>query len=169
MKERTGLHAFKGSPLTLVGDGDVKAGDHAPDFTAYKSLTDAVKLSDYRGKTVVISAIPSIDTPVCERQTARFNDEASKLGDNVVVLTVSMDLPPAQARWCAAKDAKNVVMLSDYRGHDFGNKFGLVVKELGLLARAVYVVGPDGVVKFAHIVPELSAEPDYAPVLAAIK
>lgn len=169
MTERKNLHAFKGNPLTLVGEGVAAVGQKAPDFAVNKSLGEQVKLSDFAGKVVVLNVVPSLDTPVCSNQTARFNKEAGALGDGVVILTISMDLPPAQARWCQANAATNIVTASDFKDRDFAHKYSLYIKELGLLARSVFVIGKDGVVKYEQIVPELSAEPDYAPVLSAVK
>lgn len=169
MADRSGLVTFKGDPLTLTGEGAVKEGDKAPDFSVYKNLKEKVSLSDYAGKTVVLNVVPSLDTPVCSNQTNRFNKEASALGDDVVVLTLSMDLPLAQARWCGANDAKAVVTASDWRDREFGNKYGLIMKELGLLARTVIVIGKDGTVKHLQIVPEMATEPDYDKVLATLK
>ncbi len=168
MADRSGVVTFKGGPLTLVGDADVKVGSAAPDFTVSTSLVEDVTLSSLRGKKVILNVVPSLDTPVCSVQTARFNQEAAKLGDGVVILTISMDLPVAQARWCQAHEATSIRTASDYKHHDFGAKFGLVIKELGLLARAVYVIDATGAVKYAQIVPEVSAEPDYEPALAAL-
>lgn len=169
MIERRNLHAFKGSPLVLEGSQSVQVGDKAPNFVAYKSLVDRVQLSDFAGKTVVISAVPSIDTPVCSNQTERFNKDVAALGGDVVLLTISKDLPFAHGRWCGAKGIKDAVMLSDAREGDFACKYGLRIREFGLLARAVIVIGADGIVKHFQIVPEMSAEPDYASALAAVK
>jgi len=169
MIERRKLHTFKGAPLVLVGDSTVEVGEKAPNFVAYKSLTDRVQLSDFAGKTVIISAVPSVDTPVCSNQTARFVKEVAAMGDDVVLLTISRDLPFAMGRWCATNGAAGANMLSDAREGDFGRKFGIVIREFGLLARAVFVVGKDGVLKYSQIVPEMATEPDYAPVLAAAR
>ena len=169
MADRAGAVTFKGSPLTLVGEAEVKVGQKAPDFTVSKTLLEDLKLSDLRGKTVILNVVPSLDTPVCSIQTARFNKEAANLGDNVSIVTISMDLPVAQSRWCQANEAKAVVTASDYKHRDFGQKFGLLIKELGLLARAVYVLDQDGTVKHAQVVKEVASEPDYEAALAALK
>lgn len=169
MAERTGIITFKGNPFTLVGEGDVKVGDQAPDFIVSKSLVEDCKLSDLKGKKVVINVVPSLDTPVCSIQTARFNKEAVALGEEVVILTLSADLPVAQARWCQANSAEAIVTASDYKHRDFGSKFGLLIKELGVLTRAVYVVDANGVVKYAEIVGEVTSEPNYDAALAAVK
>lgn len=159
---------LKGNPFDLEGP-EIQVGDKAPEFTVNKSLVDSAKLSDYAGKTVILTAVPSLDTPVCDTMSRRFNSEAAKLGDGVAVLVVSVDLPPALARWCGAADAKNVTALSDYKDRDFGKKYGLWIPALGVLARAVFVIGPDGVVKHAEYVPEIAQEPDYDAALAAAK
>ena len=169
MPDRSGLVTLRDKPVTLTGDGVVGVGDVAPDFKAKKSLADFVSLKDYAGKRVILNVVPSLDTPVCSTQTARFNKAASELGADVVVLTLSMDLPMAQARWCGANSATAVTCLSDYHGNDFGKKFGLIIKELGVLARAVYVIGADGKVKHAEIVKEIATEPNYDAALAAAK
>lgn len=167
LKEKHGLVTFKGNPLTLLGPV-IEVGTTAPDFTALRTDLTAVKLSDFAGKTVLISAVPSLDTPVCDLQTKRFNTEAGKLG-NAVVLTVSMDLPFAQARWCGVNDAGNIVPLSDHRDACFGGCFGVLIKELRLLARSIFVIGPDQTVKYVEIVPEVTNEPDYARAIEAAR
>lgn len=159
---------LKGSPLHLEGT-ELKKGDTAPEFHARRSLADDASLKDYAGKTVILSVVPSLDTPVCDIQGRRFSQEAKSLGDNVVVALISADLPPAQARWCGAADANNLVMLSDYKDHDFGRKYGVYIKELGILCRAVFVIGPDGKVRHAQYVSEIAEQPDYDAALAAAK
>jgi thiol peroxidase len=130
---------------------------------------NAVKLSDYRGKVVVISSVPSLDTPVCDMQTRRFNAEATKLGDAVAILTISMDLPFAQSRWCGAAGVEQVITLSDHRDAAFGEAYGLLIKELRLLGRAVMVLDREGVVRYYQLVKEVSEEPDYDAALEAVK
>ncbi len=169
MPDRTGIISAKGNPLTLSGSGEVKVGDTAPDVVVSKSPTEDVKLSDFRGKKVILNSAPSVDTSVCSNQMARFNEEALKLGDDVVVLSVTMDLPPALARWCEANKAEAIKAFSDYKHRDFGDKFGLRVKELGLLARTVHILDAQGVVKYQQIVPDIPTEPDYDDVLKALK
>jgi thiol peroxidase len=169
MLERANLQAFKGKPLTLIGESCAEVGKKAPDFMARKTLTEVVHLHDYLGKRVVLSSVPSIDTPVCERQTVRLNTEAASFGSDTVFLSISVDLPFAQTRWCGANEGTNTTMLSDFREHDFAAKFGLEIKELGLLARAIYIIDASGVVTYEQIVPEMSHEPDYAAFLAALK
>ncbi len=164
--ERSGVITFKGNPLTLVGP-DVKAGDNAPDFTASGQDLKPVKLSDFRGKTVIISSVPSLDTPVCEIQTKRFNTEASKV--DAKVLTISVDLPFAQKRFCEAHKIGSVQIVSDYKDRDFGQKYGMWIKELGLLARGVIIVNPQGKVTYREIVKEVTQEPDYDAALNQLK
>ena len=125
-------------------------------------------MSSFRGKVCVISSVPSLDTSVCDVMTRRFNEEACQLGD-VVVLTVSMDLPFAQSRWCAAAGIENVITLSDHRDGAFGEAFGLTIDGLRLLARAVFVVDAEGIVRYKELVGELTNEPDYAAAVAAVK
>jgi len=166
MSERTGLTTMKGNPLTLLGT-EVKVGDMAPDATLVANDLSEVKLSSFKGKKVVISVVPSLDTPVCDLQTKRFNQEASKLGGTVVV-TVSKDLPFAQKRWCAAAGATAVKTLSDYRGN-FGEIYGVLLKGLNLLARAIFVVDATGKVRYVQLVKEVASEPDYEAVLKAVR
>jgi len=159
---------MKGNPVTLVGD-EVNVGDKAPDFTCVDTSLKPVSLSAYRGKTVVISAVGSLDTSVCDAETRRFNKEAAALGGDVVILTISMDLPFAQKRWCGAAGVDRVVTLSDHQQASFGRAYGVLIKDVRLLARSVFVVDKGGVVRFVHIVPEFSNEPDYDAVLDAVR
>ena len=165
MAERTGLTTMKGNPLTLLGN-EVKVGDNAPDSTLVANDLSEVKLSSFKGKKVIISVVPSLDTPICDLQTKRFNQEASKLND-VVVLTVSKDLPFAQKRWCGAVVATAVKTLSDYRGN-FGETYGVLLKGLNLLARAIFVVDASGKVVYTQLVKEVASEPNYEEVLKAV-
>ena len=168
MQAREVVVTMKGSALTLVGN-KVEVGDSAPDFEVVANDLSPVKLSSFRGKVCIISSVPSLDTAVCDTMTRRFNQEAGNLGNDVVVLTISMDLPFAQERWCGAAGVKNVQTLSDHRDASFGNAFGMLIKELRLLARAVFVVDKDGIVRYTQIVNELTNEPDYEAVLKAVK
>lgn len=166
-RERSGELTLRGKPLTILGE-PVNVGDQAPDFLAVKQDMSEARLSDYAGKTVVLSVVPSLDTKVCALQTRAFNEKASALGEGVVILTISMDLPMAQKRFCAAEGIERVVTLSDFRYWEFAQKYGQRIKETGLLARAIYVIGPDGVVRYKQLVPELTSEPDYDAALNAI-
>ena len=168
MQERKGIIIMKGKPLTLLGKG-VKVGDSAPDFEVVANDMSAVKFSSYHGKVCIICSVPSLDTSVCDMETRRFNEEAGKLGSDVAVLTISMDLPFAQKRWCGAAGVKNVQTLSDYRDASFGKAYGVLIKELRLLARAVFVVDKNGTIRYIQIVKELATEPDYNAVLEAVK
>ena len=168
MQAREVVVTMKGSALTLVGN-KVEVGDSAPDFEVVANDLSPVKLSSFRGKVCIISSVPSLDTAVCDTMTRRFNQDAGNLGNEVVVLTISMDLPFAQERWCGAAGVKNVQTLSDHRDASFGNAFGVLIKELRLLARAVFVVDKDGIVRYTQIVNELTNEPDYEAVLKAVK
>ncbi|MHC4843786.1 MAG: thiol peroxidase [Planctomycetota bacterium] len=168
MKEREGLITMKGDPLTLLGP-ELNAGDTAPDFKAAANDLSEVSLSNFKGKTCVITAVPSLDTPVCDVMTRRFSEEATDLGDDVVVLAVSMDLPFAQSRWCGAAGVENVHTVSDYNGASFGQSYGVLIKGLNLLARAVFVVDKEGIIRYVEIVNELTNEPDYNAALDAVK
>jgi len=168
MQERKSLVTMKGNPLTLVGN-EVKVGDVMPDCEVVGKELVPVKFSSFRGKVCIISSFPSLDTSVCDMMARRFNEEAVALGSDVVVLAISMDLPFAQDRWCIAADVKNVNMFSDHRIASFGQAFGVLIKELRLLARAVFVVDRQGIVRYTQIVDELTDEPDYEAVLEAVK
>ncbi len=168
MQERKDLVTMKGNPLTLVGN-EVRVGDVVPDCEVVGKELVPVKLSSFRGKVCIISSFPSLDTSVCDMMTRRFNEDAVALGSDVVVLAISMDLPFAQDRWCIAADVKNVNMFSDHRIASFGQAFGVLIKELRLLARAVFVVDRQGIVRYTQIVDELTDEPDYEAVLEAVK
>jgi thiol peroxidase len=165
--ERTGLVTLRGDPVTLEGRG-VRVGEVSPDFTVVaKDLADR-SIADYRGKVVILSVVPSLDTGVCSTQTMRFNERAASLSDDIEIVTVSMDLPFAQARWCGAHDVGQVETLSDYKYLSFARAYGLRIEENGLLARAVYVLDREGVIRYEEIVPELTREPDYDAALAAV-
>ena len=168
MKERTGLITMKGNPLTLLGD-EIKVGQAAPDCTLIANDLSDVKLSSFKGKKLILSVVPSLDTAVCDRQTKKFNTEAAQLGPDVVILTVSMDLPFAQKRWCAAAGVNQVKTLSDHRDAAFGTAYGMLIKGLRLLARGIFVIDPKGVVQYTEIVKEVTTEPNYTAALEAVK
>jgi thioredoxin-dependent peroxiredoxin len=159
---------MKGNPLPLEGK-EMKIGDRAPDCELLTNDLAPVKLSAYRGKVCVIATVPSLDTPVCDTETRRFNKEAAGLGKDVTVLTVSMDLPFAQKRWCGAAGIDKVQTLSDHRSASFGKEFGVLLPNLRLLARAVFVLDREGTVRYTQVVPEVTSEPDYCAVLAAVR
>lgn len=165
--ERTGIVSLRGKGLTLVGH-PVKAGDAAPAFTAVANDMSTFNFDPKSGKVYILSAVPSLDTSVCSMETKRFNEEASKL-EGVQIVTISMDLPFAQKRWCGAEGVKNLQTVSDYRDRSFGMEYGVLMKENKLLARAVFVVGKDGRITYEQIVAELAEQPDYDAVLAAAK
>lgn len=168
MAERSGVVTSGGNPITLLGD-ELNVGAKAPDFRVVDNDMNEVGLSDYAGKVLVIAAVPSIDTEVCSMEVRRFNSEAAGLGDDVTILTVSMDLPFAQKRWCGAAGVDRVITLSDHRAASFGEAYGVLVKELRLLARSVFVVDRDGVLRYIQIVNEMGHEPDYEAVLKAVR
>jgi len=168
MQERPGIITFKGNPMTLLGPA-LAVGDKAPAFTAVDTGLAPVSLADFAGKVKIISAVPSLDTPVCDTETRRFNQEAAALPDSVVLLTVSMDLPFAQKRWCGAAGIDRVKTLSDYRDRSFGLAYGVVIKELMLLSRSIFVIDATDTIRYIQHVPEVTNEPDYAAVLAAAK
>lgn len=159
---------FKGNPLTLLGD-QPKVGDRAPDFEVLANDLSTVKLSDFRGKTCVICAVPSLDTSVCDAEIRRFNERAASLGDDVPVLAISMDLPFAQRRWCGAAGIENVQTLSDHRDAQFGTRYGILVEELRLLARSVFIVDKEGLIRYIEVVDEMTNEPDYEAALSVVK
>jgi thiol peroxidase len=156
-----------GNPLTLVGE-EVKVGALAPEVELLDNDLKPVKLSAYRGKVLVMASVPSLDTPVCDLETRRFNDEAANLGPDIEMVTISMDLPFAQKRWCGAAGVKRLRTLSDHREAAFGMNYGVLIKELRLLARAVFIVDREGTVQYAQLVKEMTSEPNYEEVLQAL-
>ncbi len=168
MSERTGELTFKGGPLTLLGQR-VAVGSAAPEFKLLANDLSPVALADSAGKVRLISVVPSLDTGVCDAQTRRFNEEAAGLGKNVVVLTVSADLPFAQARWCGAAGVDQVQTVSDHFDMNFGDSYGVHIKELRIDTRAIFVVDASGTVVYAEYVPEMTDHPDYDAALAAAK
>ncbi len=167
MVERSGIITMKGNPLTLVGQ-EIHVGDQAPDCEVIANDLSPFKLASLKGRVAVLSSVPSLDTPVCNIETRRFNEEAAKLGPNVAILTISMDLPFAQKRWCAAAGVEQVKTYSDHRDAAFGLAYGVLIKELRLLARAVFVVDKAGVVRYLELVKEVGNEPDYDAILQAV-
>lgn len=165
--DNTGV-TMKGNPVTLLGT-KASVGEVAPDFTGIDGNMKEVKLSDFKGKVVVLSVFPSVDTKVCAAQTRRFNVEASGLGEDVVILTLSKDLPFALERFCAAEGIDRIYPLSDYRENEFGMNYGFLIKENKLLSRGVVVVGKDGKITYVEYVKNISQEPDYQAVIAAVR
>lgn len=169
-KEREGVVTAQGGPLTLLGP-ELQLGQKAPDFTIRRDVApDATyTLATDRGKARILNIVPSLDTSVCDQQGRRFNQEAANLGDEAAIVTISMDLPTAQARWCEAAGIDKIITASDYYDHSFGLAYGLRIKELGLLARAVIILDPDDIVRYIQIVPELTELPNFDAVLVAAR
>ena len=168
MSDRIGAVTMKGNPLTLTGN-EVKVGQSAPEATLVANDLSPVNLSSFKGKKTIVLAMPSLDTGVCDMETRKFNEEAVKLGPDVRILAVTMDLPFAQKRWCGAAGVKNVQTLSDYKEASFGSAFGVLIKELKLLARTIFVIDSKGKVQYTQLVKEITSEPDYKAVLEAVK
>jgi thiol peroxidase len=167
MSERKGVITFKGGPLTLLGP-EIKVGDTAPNFKLLNNSLGEVSLDQYKGKTLILSVAPSLDTAVCAIQTRRFNKEISSLPAGVEVLTITADLPFAQGRFCGAEGI-TITTLSDHRDMAFGDAYGTHIKELRLEARSIFVVGKDGKIKYVEIVKEVTDQPDYDKALAVAK
>ena len=162
---------LRGNPLSL-GGSEVAVGQAAPDFTVVNNDLQPVTLSEAQGKVIILSAVPSVDTPVCDTETRRFNEEAAKLGEGIEIWTLSMDLPFAQKRWCGAAGVEQVKTLSDFRDHAFAEGYGVLIADgplAGVTARAVFVVGKDGTLKHVEYVSEIANEPDYDAALNAAK
>lgn len=168
MKERKGEVTFKGGPLTLLGKMP-KVGEEAAEFELVGNDLSPVRLADYEDKVLLLVTVPSLDTSVCDAEARRFNQEAAALGENVAVLVVSMDLPFAQKRWCAAAGVERVKTASTHKNEHFATDYGVLIKELRLLARAIFVIDPDGDVRYTQLVPEVAQEPDYDEALDAAR
>jgi thiol peroxidase len=168
MEERKDAVTFKGQPLTLIGPS-IKVGTKAPDATVIDNNLNPIKLSSFSSKVKIISSVPSLDTPVCDMETRKFNESVKKLGPDVVVLTVSMDLPFAQKRWCGVNNVSHVVTLSDYKDTNFGQNYGTLIKELRLESRAVFVVDKDNVVRYVEYVKEMTNHPNYDTTFQAVE
>lgn len=170
--ERHGLVTFKGNPMTLVGPA-LKTGDRAPDFHLVGNDLSEVTLTSALAdgtRAALLIVVPSIDTSVCSLETAKFNKQVRDLPDGkIATYTISEDLPFAQKRWSEAEQVKSLQLLSDYKDHSFGKAYGVWIKELGLLARSIFIVDKNGIIQFAQIVPEIAQEPDYDQVLAAAR
>jgi len=168
MKERTGIVTIHGRPLTLIGP-ELKIGEKAPGFTVLDGEVNEVRFGDFRGKIKVISVTPSLDTPVCDLQARRFNHEAASLPEDVAVLNISMDLPFAIVRFCATAGIDRAKALSDHRDAFFGTAYGVLIKELRLLARSVFIVDKDDVIRYIEVVPDMSNHPDYDKALSVLE
>jgi thiol peroxidase len=166
---RTDIFKLGENFATILGD-DVQVGDTAPEFTsAVPGWASVNPLQESKGKVIILSAVPSIDTDVCDRETRRFNEEASKLGEDIIIYTISTDFPFAQKRWCGAAGVERVKLVSDVVETDFGLKYGLVIQERRYLRRAVFIVGRDGKLTYVKYMPHLGQEPDYDEVIAEAK
>src|ERR1700724_2542519 len=165
--ERPGATTMKGNPLTLVGP-ELQAGDHAPDFNVVDGTLSTVNLEKTGNHVRIISVVPSLDTPVCDLQTKRFNEEAAKL-PGVDILTVSMDLPFAQKRWCGAFGVDKVKMLSDHRDGSFGTNYGTLIKDLRIESRAIFVLDKSNIIRHAEYVKEVADYPNYDAALSAAR
>ena len=166
--ERKGIVTVKGNPVTLIGS-EVKVGDKATDFTVVDGDLKDIRLKDFAGKMKMISVSASLDTPVCDTQARRFNQEAAKLPEDVVILNITMDLPFAISRFCTTAGIDKVHAYSDHREASFGNAYGVLIKELRLLARSIFIIDKNDVIRYIEIVPELTNHPDYDKALGALK
>lgn len=166
--ERKNAVTLKGGPLTLEGP-EMKPGQKAPDFRVLSQDMELKGLADFSGKVKLVASVPSLDTPICDTEIKRFNDEASKVSKDVVIIFVSMDLPFAQKRFCQEFDINKVKTLSDHREASFGLNYGVLIKELRLLARAIFIIGKDDKIKYIQLVKELGSPPDYNAALKALK
>jgi len=168
MEEKKRTVTVKSNTVTLVGN-EVDLGQKAPDFEVLDNELKSVTLSSFAGKTLIICSVPSLDTSVCDTETRKFNEKAAEFGEGVAVLVISMDLPFAQKRWCGAAGIRNVKTLSDHRNASFGKAYGVLIEELRLLARAIFIVDEEGVIRYKQIVPEITSEPDYDDCLNFVK
>lgn len=168
LPQKKGLVSAKGKPLTLLGP-ELRVGDKAPEFQVVDNNLTPVKLSDFKGKVVLLSVTPSVDTGICDLQAKRFNKMATEVSGDVVILNISVDLPFALARWCGATGSDKIKTLSDYQDWNFGLQYGLLIKENRLLARSVWIIDKSGVIQYIQIVPELPTEPNYDDAFKALK
>ncbi len=166
--EKKGVVTLKGNPLTLIGEG-LKVGDNAPGFNVLTNALEGITLDKFKNKVKLIASVPSLDTPVCDTEIKRFNDEATSLSKDIVIIFISADLPFAQKRFCQAFDIRKVKTLSDHRDMDFGQNYGVLIKELRLLARAIFIIDKEDKIRYVELVPEMSSPPDYDKALAALK
>ena len=167
-QERHGAVKFKGNALTLIGS-EIKVGVKAPDFQVLAQDLSTVTLASSQGKIRLISVVPSLDTPVCDAQTRRFNEEAAQLPASVSILTISTDLPFAQKRWCGAAGISRIQVLSDHRDASFGTHYGVLIKELRLLARSIFIIDAAGTIQYVEYVPDITSHPNYDAALAAVR
>lgn len=166
--EKKNKVTLKGNPVTLIGN-ELKVGEKAPDFRALNIALEEETLGKFKNKIKLVASVPSLDTPVCDTEIKRFNDEVASLSKDIAIIFISMDLPFAQKRFCQAFDIKNVKTLSDHRNADFGEKYGVLIKELRLLARAIFIIDKEDKIRYIELVPEISSPPDYEKALVALK
>lgn len=166
--EKKNKVTLKGNPVTLIGN-ELKVGEKAPDFRALNIALEEETLGKFKNKIKFVASVPSLDTPVCDTEIKRFNDEVASLSKDIAIIFISMDLPFAQKRFCQAFDIKNVKTLSDHRNADFGEKYGVLIKELRLLARAIFIIDKEDKIRYIELVPEISSPPDYEKALVALK
>jgi len=158
----------KGKPLTLEGILP-KVNEKAPDFTALDENFSPKTLKDFKGKIKILSSVPSLDTPVCSLETKKLSDMMKRLGEDYIFITISMDLPFAQKRWCGTEGVENVITLSDFKEKSFGRNYGVLIKETGLLARCVFIVDKEDIIRYIQLVPEITDEPDYKDIEENLK
>ncbi len=165
--ERKGVVTVRGNPITLIGPG-LKVGDKAPDFVILDKELKEIKLKDFAGKIKLISVTPSLDTSVCDAQMRWFNQEAAKLPDSGVVMNISMDLPFAVGRYCTTAGINKVKAFSDHRDASFCTNYGVLIKELRLLSRSIFILDKNDVIRYIEIVPEITHHPDYEKAIEAV-
>lgn len=166
--KRSGIVTIGGNPLTLLGP-ELQVGDRAPDFIVLDGDLQEFRLSDTQGRIRLVNVVPSLDTPICDQQTRRFNEEAASTPESVVFLTISMDLPFAQNRFCSTAGIDKIRVFSDYRDRSFGLSYGLLAKEIQLLARSIFIIDENNIVRYVQVVPEIKSHPDYEAALNALK
>ncbi|MFD0672668.1 thiol peroxidase [Cohnella sp. GCM10027633] len=167
-QERAGVATAKGYPITLVGP-ELRVGDTAPNFKINQDLLKEASLSDYEGKIKLISVVPSLDTPVCDSQTRRFNEEASQLGNDVIFITISVDLPFAQSRFCSTAGIDRMITLTDYKHRSFGEAYGVLIKELQLELRAIFILDANNTIRYVEYLKEMTDHPDYEAAISALR
>lgn len=168
MKVKKRTVTVKSNTVTLIG-AEVDVGQKAPDFGVLDNELNPVTLSSFTGKTLIICSVPSLDTSVCDTETRKFNEKAVELGSNIAIIVISMDLPFAQKRWCGSAGIHNIKTLSDHRDASFGKAYGVLIEELRLLAREIFIVDKEGIIRYKQIVPEITSEPDYDDCLNFVK
>lgn len=166
--ERLNAATLKGNPLTLLGK-EIKIGEKAPDFTVLSNDLKEIMLDQFKNKIKLIASVPSLDTPICDLEIKRFNDEATSLSKDIIIIFISMDLPFAQKRFCSAYNIKKVKTFSDHKDSNFGNNYGVLIKELRLLSRAIFIADKDNIIRYTEYVKEIGNPPDYKSAINALK